>query len=250
MDNPISERPGEQRRRDVPARAPFVRRVVATVAIVLVAALLVTLVVLGSDILLAAFAGVLFAVFLRAFTDLLTRYTGIRGGWALAIVLLSLTALLVSGGFLLAPQVVDQFEQVTEQAPQLIGEAEEFLEQRAWGQWILEQIRDGEMEGGAAQGVVPIMSGLLNTFTILLTIFFVGLFAAANPKLYQDGLVHLAPLRHRPVVREMIGEISYTLRWWLIGRAIAMAMVGIPRPLRSACSASSSRCCWGSSPGC
>jgi predicted PurR-regulated permease PerM len=78
-----------------------------------------------------------------------------------------------------------------------------------------------------ANAVGPAVSALLHWFTILLTIFFVGLFAAANPQLYKDGLVHLAPLRHRPVVRELIGEISYTLRWWLIGRGIAMLMVGV-----------------------
>jgi predicted PurR-regulated permease PerM len=211
----------------VPARDPFVRRVAKVVAILVVTGLLLTFVVLGIDILLAALAGVLFAVLLRALTDLTKRYIGLGDGWALALVLLFLLALLVGGGLLLAPRVSEQVDQFVEQAPQIMTEAEEFLQQREWGQWILDQVRGGEVEGGMANAVGPAVSALLHWFTILLTIFFVGLFAAANPQLYKDGLVHLAPLRHRPVVRELIGEISYTLRWWLIGRGIAMLMVGV-----------------------
>jgi predicted PurR-regulated permease PerM len=215
----------------VPARDPFVRRVATVIAMVIGAGLLVTVAILGMDILLAAFAGVLFAVLLRALTDLVTRYTPITGGWALALVLVTLVALLAGGGLLLAPQVGDQVGELTEQAPQIRADAEEFLEQRAWGQWILERFGDGGVENGAADAVGPALAGLLSTFTILITTFFVGLFAAASPALYKDGLVHLAPLRHRPVVRELIGEIAYTLRWWLIGRAIAMLMVGVTTAL-------------------
>jgi predicted PurR-regulated permease PerM len=219
--------PHEPETERVPARDPFVRRVATVVAMLVVAGLLLTVVVLGIDILLAAFAGVLFAVFLRAFTDLIRQYTGLPDGWSLALVLLALGALLTSAGFFIAPQVSEQIDQVGEQAPQIIGEVEEFLEQRAWGEWILDRVPNDGAEGGVTEAVGPAISGLLHWFTILITIFFVGLFAAANPRLYQDGIVHLVPLRHRPVVREVIGEIGYSLRWWLIGRAIAMLMVGL-----------------------
>jgi predicted PurR-regulated permease PerM len=219
--------PHEPETERVPARDPFVRRTVTVVAVLVVAGLLLTVVVLGIDILLAAFAGVLFAVFLRAFTDLIRQYTGLPDGWSLALVLLALGALLTAAGFFIAPQVSEQIDQVGEQAPQIIGEVEEFLEQRAWGEWILDRVPNDGVEGGVTEAVGPAISGFLHWFTILITIFFVGLFAAANPRLYQDGIVHLAPLRHRPVVRELIGEIGYSLRWWLIGRAIAMLMVGL-----------------------
>jgi predicted PurR-regulated permease PerM len=231
MEISVRQHPHDPGEGQVPARDPFIRQVAAVVAIVVAAGLLLTVVVIGIDILLAAFAGVLFAVLLRAFTDLLRRYTGLPDGWAYTLVLLGLLAVLVIAGLFLAPQITDQVDQLREEAPQMIGEFEEFLEQRTWGQWILERTRDGGGQGEGGNGVVeavgPALSGLLSTFTILITIFFVGLFAAASPRMYQDGIVHLAPLRHRPVVRELVGEIGYTLRWWLIGRAIAMTMVGV-----------------------
>jgi predicted PurR-regulated permease PerM len=214
---------------DVPARDPFVRQVATVVTMVAVAGLLLALLVLGINVFLAAFAGVLLAVLLRALTDLVTSYTALPDGWAFALVLLLLVAGLGVGGWLLAPQVAEQANAVGEQLPGMIGEAEAFLREHGWGQWLLERMQGGGEGGMGNLGAV--LAGAAQWMTYLLTTLFVGLFAAANPRLYQDGIVHLFPLRHRRSMRELLGEIGYTLRWWLIGRAIAMAMVGITTAL-------------------
>lgn len=206
---------------------PTVRRVTVVIGLALAAAALAAVVVLGIDILLAAFAGILFAVFLRGFTDFVAAHTPLAGGWAYAAVLVLLTGLVVGSGVLLAPRVAEQAEQLSAQLPEIAGEAEAFLQERAWGEWLLERLGDGG-PGQALEGALaPLLSGVLGWLTVVVVVFFVGLFAAGNPRLYQDGTVHLFPLRHRPLIREILGELSYTLRWWLIGRAIAMAMVGV-----------------------
>jgi predicted PurR-regulated permease PerM len=225
MKTPDSGSPHETET-GVPARDPFVRQVATVVAVVALAGLLLTLFILGINVFLAALAGVLIAVLLRAFTDLVTRYTPLPDGWALALVVLLLLAALGAFGWLIAPQVAEQADAVAEDLPGIISEAQEFLQQYAWGQWLLEQAQGGGMEGGAGT-LGGFLAGAGQWMTYLLTIVFVGLFGAASPQLYQDGMVHLFPLRHRVRIRQLIGEIGYTLRWWLIGRAIAMAMVGI-----------------------
>lgn len=214
-----------------PARDPFVRKVVTVVAITAVAGLLLALFVLGIEILLAAFGGVLIAVLLRALTDLLTRYTPLPDGWALTTVIVLILAPIGVGGWLLMPQITEQVGQFSEQVPGIIEDVEEFLQQYGWGQWILEQVQNGEMPdgaaGGAARGAGGLLSALSDWSTYILIAVFVGLFAAADPALYQDGIVHLFPLRHRSRVRDLIDELGYTLRWWLIGQAFAMLLIGV-----------------------
>jgi predicted PurR-regulated permease PerM len=55
----------------------------------------------------------------------------------------------------------------------------------------------------------------------------VGLFAAANPRLYVDGTVALVPLAKRERAREVMHRLGNALRWWLIGQAIAMLLIGV-----------------------
>ncbi len=223
---PLSGDPGAPRE-PIPARDPFVRRVAVVVFFVVVAGLLLTVFIMGIEVLLAAFAGVLLAVFLRALTELLSRYTPLSDGISLAVVLLLLLVLIAGGGVLLAPSVAEQADEVSQQLPGMLAELEEFLQQWAWGQWLLDQVQNGEMPEGMTENIGAFVGGLLSWFTYSLVVLFVGLFGAANPQLYQDGMVRLFPLRHRPRARELVGELGYTLRWWLIGRAVAMLMVGV-----------------------
>jgi predicted PurR-regulated permease PerM len=215
---------------DVPARDPHFQRVVTTVLVVAVAGVLAALLVLAVDIFLAAFGGLLFAILLRAATDLLAKYTPVPTRWAYGVLLASLAVLLVAGGALLMPFAQEQAQRATEQLPQIVSDVEQFLEEREWGRWILQRAEEGGAEGaleatvGAASGV---LGTLTNWFYYFLTAFFVGLFAAARPSLYVDGTVRLFPLAHRDRAREMLDELGHTLRWWLVGQLLAMLLIGV-----------------------
>lgn len=64
--------------------------------------------------------------------------------------------------------------------------------------------------------------GLGNIFIVL----FLGLAFAAQPKVYHDGLLFLAPARHRTRVAIVIDRIAETLERWLIAQIIVMIAVG------------------------
>ncbi|CAN5776993.1 AI-2E family transporter [soil metagenome] len=221
-----------------PARFPsapaerdgFLRRLVLAVLVTALAGVLLALLILGYDILLAAFGGILFAILLRTLTGLLTRITPLSDGFALTIVLLLGTALLVGSGWLLAPQIGAETEGFGQQVETIAVDVEEFLQQHGWGRWILEQVQEAGGDG-AAEGAMAALGSIFGTASIwstyLLTGFFVGLFAAANPRLYLSGSVSLFPLRHRERVDEIFCRLGRALRWWLIGQAIAMVMIGV-----------------------
>ncbi|MDA9469598.1 AI-2E family transporter [Bradyrhizobium sp. CCBAU 53415] len=65
--------------------------------------------------------------------------------------------------------------------------------------------------------------GVGNVFIVL----FLGLAFAAQPGVYHDGLLFLAPARHRTRVALVIDRISETLERWLIAQIVVMIAVGI-----------------------
>ena len=65
--------------------------------------------------------------------------------------------------------------------------------------------------------------GVGNIFIVL----FLGLSFAAQPGVYHDGLLFLAPARHRTRVTLIIDGISETLERWLIAQIVVMIAVGV-----------------------
>jgi predicted PurR-regulated permease PerM len=71
------------------------------------------------------------------------------------------------------------------------------------------------------------LDNLSHLATALLTILFIGIFGALDPDRYKAGMVRLFPLPMRDRADEVLREIGQTLRWWLIGRAIGMTLIGV-----------------------
>jgi predicted PurR-regulated permease PerM len=212
--------------RDAAAGAAFTTRVLIVLALTVLTAALATLAVLGIGVLMAAFAGVLLAVILNAFARVVEGHTRVGYGLALTGVVVLIIALLGVAGWLLGAQVVEQADEFGQMLPDLIAQFEAWLEQYAWGQWLLEQARDGGGDGAMVAGV-GVLRWLSDLSTYLLVAIFVGLFGAANPQLYVDGIIGLTPLRQRAWMGELLGELGHTLRRWLIGQAIAMVVIGV-----------------------
>lgn len=223
-------------------------RVLVVLGMAAAVTLLAILLVTGIAILLAAFGGILIAIFLRALVDGLKRVMPLSDGAALAIVLLALTGALGIGGWLLYPQVSRQADELAERLPEVTGDIIDYLEDRTWGRWLLTRAGqapspgspradddDGEgndlagisLPDGAGAGAGGLISAVSTWSTYFLTALFVGLFAAANPGLYRDGVVHLVPIAHRPRMREILDRLGYVLRRWLIGQLLAMVLIGV-----------------------
>nr|WP_249797730.1 AI-2E family transporter [Bradyrhizobium sp. 199] len=64
--------------------------------------------------------------------------------------------------------------------------------------------------------------GVGNIFIVL----FLGFAFAAQPAVYHDGLLFLAPARHRARVTVVIDRIAETLERWLIAQIVVMLAVG------------------------
>jgi predicted PurR-regulated permease PerM len=180
-------------------------------------------------ILLLVFAGVLLAIFLRSLSDFVADRTPISEGISLLLVIVSLLGLMVLGGWLLAPAVVEQFYQLSEKLPQAVAELSARIRQYNWGKLLFEQAQVAveTEETEVVQRLPGIFTTTFHSAVSVVIIFVVGLYLSIAPRLYFEGIMHLVPLRSRERAREVLTQLGATLRWWLFGQLCSMVAVGL-----------------------
>jgi predicted PurR-regulated permease PerM len=193
---------------------------------VLVAALAAAL-VLTAELFLLIFGAIILAVFIRSLSDFLAEKTRLHPQVSVALVVLFLMGLAVLSGFLLMPQILDQFEDLVDRIPDTFNQLESYLLRVPGGRFLLGEVRNLGGENGSLTGIIEALSfslrGLLNIVVVSIT----GLYLAAQPGLYTRGVLRLFPIPWRGRVGEIISELGSTLRWFLLGRVVSMIAVGL-----------------------
>lgn len=179
------------------------------------------------DLLLLLFGGVLLALALRTAATGLAARTRLQTGAALAVVVLLLVAALVGTGFLFAPRLAEQADQLRESLPMAVEELTGWLQQYGWGVWLLDQLASTDVAGeDLTTPARRVADAVLSLVVGAAVILFVGLYLAADPWPYLRGLLRLVPPGRRARTAETVFAVGYVLRWWLVGQALAMALVG------------------------
>lgn len=210
--------------------ALYALKVVMAVAIGIGMITVTALIWLALDVMLLAFAGVLFAILLRTLANLLARHTPVDEGWSVLVAVLALTLVTAAGFWFSASRVLSEAENMTRFLPQ----AAEIVRQRLllyeWGDWLLQQF--GAIDWGSRRMDVlgkttGILSSLFGMLVNLLIVGFLGVYLAVKPGIYLNGFVRLFPVLRRGRVQDVLDEVGRTLKWWLFGTAGAMALIGV-----------------------
>jgi predicted PurR-regulated permease PerM len=208
----------------------FARRVVVATLVILLFVTLAAVCWKGIGILLQAFAGVLFAIFLTALSNWLSRVT--RLSYHLSLVVVVLGLLLVTGGlgWLLASRLSTQISELWQKLPESLQQLHDYLAQFTWGRTLLQQIPkspEKTVDVGDFSRMTGLISGVASFVVAVIVILFVGIFGAAEPALYRSGLLHLVPPAHRPRTAEAVDAVVFNLRWWLVGQFFLMVIIGV-----------------------
>lgn len=87
--------------------------------------------------------------------------------------------------------------------------------------------QQAQAAAGKVAGIVGRMfATTFGFFTNTALILFVGIFVAADPGLYQQGVIRLFPKEKRERVQNILNELGDTLWHWMLGRGIAMIITG------------------------
>jgi predicted PurR-regulated permease PerM len=182
------------------------------------------------DVVLVIFAGGLLAVLFATPSRALASRTGLGYGWCLAATLLLLAAILTSITIAAAPGVARQVDELTRTLPQAIGMLRERLDDYGWVRRLLDRVDTQDVIGqsrGLFQGLGLVFSALTGAIATFLVILFLGLYGAVDPQVYRRGFLRLLPSRHRERAGNLLDASVSTLKWWLLGKLVGMALIGV-----------------------
>lgn len=210
----------------------FARHAILTAGVVLALMIILYFIWYVLHVVLLLFAGLLLATLLHIPADWISQHTPLKQSWSLALVLLLLVGLLGLGIWLVVPQVSTQFDQLTQTLPLGFRQVRDFLDQYGWGRQLMERmppLREVIFPEDIAvvSRISRIFSGIVGLVTSFLVILFTGLYLAFQRELYTAGIVKLFPQSRRAHMHDVLEDLGYVLKWWLIGRVFAMIALGL-----------------------
>jgi predicted PurR-regulated permease PerM len=154
---------------------------------------------------------------------------------ALAIFLLAVTGIIV----LIVPPVLVQTQQLIGALPAMAAKWELQLKALASRNPFIAQTLPvlnvnetylahyaGQF-GGYFKGMVPWLFGGVTVIIHFLSVLVMGIYLALRPSIYREGFIVLAPPVHRELVRDILSDLSRTLRAWIVGQLLAMFVLGV-----------------------
>lgn len=182
------------------------------------------------QVLLLVFAGILLAVFLRFFANLIERTVPIGQKLSLVAVLSIIAGAACTFSYFMLPSIVNQINSFLERLPQALEELKRWMADIGIAGQV-SQLLGSITDIPATQDILSAATGLFSTTFGLLTTFivilFIGIFLAAAPDLYVQNFVRMFPPPSRPRIEDVVMKMEKTLRWWLLGRLIEMIFIGV-----------------------
>ena len=218
---PHIERPGPAEFRD-----PIVRREMQKASVWLGMALLLTGVVVLAQPLLLIVGGAIFAVFLDGGVRLLGRYLPIARGWRLLLVLLLGFGFLGWVVWFAGTTIGAQFEALREVVTAQLNRLMAFV--ASLGLMPKGQPTDigSQLLGGIGR-LTSAVGSVIGAVTSVIAMIVIGIFLAAEPRIYDRGIAWMLPLRARAGFYRIAEHVGFTLRRLLSGRLVGMIFEGL-----------------------
>lgn len=217
----IDERPGPTEFRDPVVRLEM-RRAFVWLSMIAAFALVIVL----AEPLLLIVGGAIFAVLLDGGVRVLGRYLPIGRGWRLLIVILIGFGFLGWVVYFAGTTIAEQFEAlravVTAQFDQLLRMIENL------GLLPKGQSADlGSQLLGSIGRVTSAVGTAIGAIAGLIMMIVIGMFLAAEPRLYDRGVAWMLPQRVRGDFYRVVDHVGFSLRRLLFGRLVGMLFEGV-----------------------
>ena len=177
----------------------------------------------------------LFSVIISRPVDYLAR-KGLGRGLGTLIVLGTLTLALALVGVALGSVVESQAQQLVEDLPTLLSNAQIFIEgmQRRFGldislpdsQQLLDSARSF-LSGGAFSTFISVGAGVANVVSLAVVVLISTIFLVASPAPLVNGFVALFPAGQRERVREILEKMYRNVQRWFLGQLASMTIIGL-----------------------
>lgn len=177
--------------------------------------------------LLVIFAGLVFAAMIDGGARLLGRVLPIPRAWRVALVLLLAATFLAWTAWFAGSQL-------TVQAAQLPATVEaQAMRALAWLEAHGMKLGSADVKGFVEQGLggvsqlTRVVGGILGGATTLFLILVLGIYLAAEPRLYQRGIAWMLPMDSREHFHGTAHLMGRSLRMLMFGRILGMSLEGV-----------------------
>ena len=227
---PRAKRPTEPRHIEQPGPAefsdPLIRREIQKAAVWLGMALLIVGIVVLAQPLLLIIGGAIFAVFLDGGARLLGRFLPIPRGWRLLLVLLIGFGFLGWVGYFAGTTIAAQAEALRVVVTAQFHRLMEF----AGSLGLIPEGSAGNLGSellGSVGRLTSFVGSAIGALTSVVAMLVIGIFLAAEPRIYDRGIAWMLPLRHRAGFYRIAAHVGFTLRRLLFGRLVGMLFEGV-----------------------
>ena len=210
----------------------FIKKSLIAVGIAIFIILFIAVLYFAIDLLLLFFAAVLLAVFFRGIGDVVHRYTKLPEMLSVIIAAIGLICIFGVGIWLLAPNVAEQIENLRVFLPEAISSLNQRIAQYNWGKLILEQVPSWEslIDTFTSTPFLTRLGGIFSTTLGAIinvgVVVLLAIYLAVEPYSYINGFIKLFPITKRGRTREVLGTMGETLRRWMLGKFLAMLIIG------------------------
>jgi predicted PurR-regulated permease PerM len=220
--NPRTDIPLPALKATTPARMGYIR----PMALVLFLGVLVLLAFRLSDLLLMLFGAVIVAVALHALAQPLGRYLRLSPRLAVALAVALAVVVITLGSWLVGDRLVAQFDDLARKLPKALSTLISWARERTIGEALWKVWRGTNADDVPWASVAVAATQALSAVGGIGLVLVVGVYLAADPVLYREGLLRLVPPAYRGRVDEALLASGYALSRWLLGQGISMLFVG------------------------
>lgn len=206
-----------------PSTSDVTRYIIIAIALIAVALLIWYV----SEVFIIAFGGIVVATVLRAVADPVSRVTGWSPRLSLVATLLGLAVAFGLLFWLFGRQAAQQFAEMREQLPSAVEKFEAWLARSRFGREAVDALGTAIGDASPLTSAGAAVSSVVGGLATLLLVIFVGIYLAADPKLYRDGALRLLPPTRRQQVGRAVDDAGTALHQWLIAQIFVMIAVGV-----------------------
>ncbi len=201
-------------------RAEFIKRCFIALAV----ALLPLLVWYLFDVVLIAVGALLLAELLGLGAEPLIRWLRVPPRIALALSGLVIFAGFAAAAYTFGSSMAGQIQDVMQRAASGQGNIIKTIQDSALGKFVLQHIHNGIDIAGLVPQAFTLSAGVIGGVVVAVV---AGIFFAAQPEVYVNGLVQLFPPSMHSRAEDTVRRLGGALRLWLLGQLIQMLLIGI-----------------------
>ena len=184
----------------------------------------------ANGIFLLAFAAIILAILLNSIGRGAKKITRLSYPMALIVALVFIFGLLTLIFWLYSPLIYEQFKLLMKQLPQSINILETKISDLV-GKDFISQAKQHQGFFFSNQTIVTqlvsIFSTTLGSIVGFILFIILGFYIAFDPVKYVNWTIQLLPKNRQQRTLDKLHQIWNALNWWLLGKMLSMAVVGI-----------------------